>query len=510
MTQPDRSLTDILEPLDRLPDVRVLVVGDVMLDRYAYGDVNRISPEAPVPVLNITRETAMLGSAGNVLANLHGLDVRTSIVSIVGDDAPGRIVRAMAMAKGADALDLIVAGDRPTTVKSRFVAANQQMMRADSELGHPIDGALEDAIIRRATAAMQGAGAVIVSDYNKGVITPNVVRGVIRAAREAGIPVCVDPKKTDGAVYRDADVLKPNRKELAELSGMDVATDDDVVRAARFLIDTHAVGAVVATRSQDGMSIVTRDAPAIHLRTEAVEVFDVSGAGDTVIATMAALLAAGADLVAACVAANAAGGIVVAKIGTAAIHRQELRDAMLHRELTMRRPGGHTVIDRMREAPVLSVGEAAEQVRRWQARGLKVGWTNGCFDILHAGHAGYLNRARDLCDRLVVGMNADASVRRLKGPMRPVNDEAGRATLLAALGAVDLVVPFGDDPAEDDKPLRAVAALQPDILFKGGDYREEQLPEAAIVRAYGGEVRIMPLYEGHSTTAIIRRAQTGG
>jgi D-beta-D-heptose 7-phosphate kinase/D-beta-D-heptose 1-phosphate adenosyltransferase len=320
--------------------------------------------------------------------------------------------------------------------------------------------------------------------------------------------VLVDPKGSDYAVYRGATVVTPNRKELAEATnGMDTSTDAAIVAACECLMKQAGIEHVVATRSQDGMSVVSKNEKPLHLRTEALEVFDVSGAGDTVIAAIAAALAAGAPLHAAAAIANSAGGIVVAKVGTAAIRRGELHEVLVHRDLALQtgEQAQPAILDRAREARVVRMDEAQDIVRRWQARGLKVGLTNGCFDIVHPGHVGYLNRARDKCDRLVVGLNSDASVRRLKGPARPVNDEVSRGMVMAALGSVDLVVLFGDDPADEDKASRLVQHLRPDIYFKGADYREEDIPEAKIARAYGGDVCLVPLHEGHSTTATIER-----
>lgn len=503
------AFPDLYTVLDALPSARVVVIGDVMLDRFIYGDVSRISPEAPIPVLRIRDENSMLGGAGNVLSNLHGLDAQAVLVAVVGDDLPGQTVAALVAEKGADASCLVRTSTRPTTIKTRFLAAHQQLLRTDAEDSVPIDAALEQHILDKATHAMDGAGAMVLSDYGKGALTPALIARLVGLARARGIPVLVDPKGRDYTIYRGASLVTPNRKELSEAVGdAPTLSDREIIDAATRLIGECGIDSVVATRSQDGMSVIARDAEPVHMRTEALEVFDVSGAGDTVIATIAAVLATGGSLLQAAAIANSAGGIVVAKVGTAAIRRAELKETMARKEFGVRPAVAGmpaSVVDRAREAPVCEADEAAEQIQRWKARGLKVGFTNGCFDILHPGHVGYLNRARDKCDRLVIGLNCDASVRRLKGPERPVNAEDARANVLAALGAVDMVVLFGYDAAEDDKPVRLVQRLRPDIFFKGGDYREEQLPEAQAVRAFGGEVELMPLYEGHSTTATISR-----
>lgn len=493
------SLQEIVNAMTGRP---VLVVGDVMLDRFVYGDAERLSPESPVPVLSIRNEILMPGGAGNVLANLAGLGASARIVAVTGEDQAANDLRRLITAMGASAEGLVASPDRPTTLKTRFLAAHQQLLRTDYERAGPLPETIRKKIMEKTIALIPGSAAVILSDYGKGLLDEPLIRAVIETARIQNIPVLVDPKKKDYAIYKGATLVTPNRKELSEATGgMPVKTDEEVIVAARKLIETSGIESVLATRSQDGMTIVGDGEP-VHLRTRTLEVFDVSGAGDTVIATVAAALAAGADLKQAAAIANAAGGIVVSKVGTAPVRRAELLVALEKEETDIRGP---VVVDTSRYGLICNRDEAVETVRRWKSRGLRVGFTNGCFDILHPGHVGYLNRARDLCDRLIVGVNTDESVRRLKGPERPVNDETSRMAVLAALGAVDMVVPFGDLPAEDDKPVRLIQSIGPHVFFKGGDYREDDLPEATAVRAQGGEVMIMPLYEGHSTTAAIKR-----
>ncbi len=515
----NRGFSDLNALAAALPGVSVLVAGDLMLDRFVYGDVHRISPESPVPVLSIRSEDAMLGGAGNVLSNLHGLGVRPVLLAAVAADEPGTRLRGLVRACGADETLLLEVSDRPTTIKTRYLAAHQQLLRTDFEKIKALEPAAEQALLAKAERAIKGAGAVVLSDYGKGVLTPVVIEGLIRLARAQNIPVLVDPKGGDYAIYRGAAVVTPNRKELSEATkGAATGSDQEVVAAATGLIERTGINAVVATRSQDGMSIVRARADGkgyeepVHLRTQALEVFDVSGAGDTVIATIAAGLAVGADLVQAAALANVAAGVVVAKVGTAPILQADLQSRLKTTDVDVRADGAGAarVIDRFHEAPVCSWAEAADQVRRWKIRGLKVVFTNGCFDILHRGHVDYLNQARARCDRLVIGLNADASVRRLKGAGRPVNDQDARAAVLAALGAVDMVVIFGSEAAEDDKPLEIIRALSPAMAFKGGDYRMEDLPEAALVKSLGGEMVIMPHYEGHSTTGTIKKIGSGG
>ena len=514
MTETSRNpLFAMQETVLAMQNCAILAVGDIMLDRYVYGDVHRISPESPVPVLSIKNENLMLGGVGNVLANLAGLGVTVHVLAVTGRDLAGESVRRLVADRGADPQNLVELPDRPTTVKTRFLASHQQLLRTDFEKTEAIASAVEAALLAKAEALLPQVQAVVLSDYGKGLLTPRFIAALIKKAVAKNIPVLVDPKGADYSIYKGAGIVTPNRKELSEATGgRPTKSDAEVVAAAQALMEQAGIGAVVATRSQDGMTIVRRAAKGrgfeepVHLRTEAIEVFDVSGAGDTVIATLAASLAAGADLVAAAAIANVAAGLVVAKVGTAPVRRAELLTTLDRKDLDLRpRESGGMVIDTAREAPVCNADEASETVARWKARGLKVGFTNGCFDILHQGHVNYLNRARDRCDRLIIALNSDESVRRLKGAERPVNGESARAAVIGALGAVDMVVLFGSQKAEDDKPVLLIERLKPDIYFKGGDYTIQQLPEAPVVKAYGGEVSIMPLSEGHSTTATIKK-----
>jgi D-beta-D-heptose 7-phosphate kinase / D-beta-D-heptose 1-phosphate adenosyltransferase len=507
-----KPLFAMQETVLAMQNCAILAIGDIMLDRYVYGDAHRISPESPVPVLSIRNENLMLGGVGNVLANLAGLGAAVHVLAVTGRDLAAESVRRLVADRGADPRNLVELPDRPTTVKTRFLASHQQLLRTDFEKTEAITPAVGAALLAKAEALLPQVRAVVLSDYGKGLLTPEFIAALIKKAAAKNIPVLVDPKGSDYGIYKGAGIVTPNRKELSEATGgRPVKSDAEVVAAAQALMEQAGIGAVVATRSQDGMTVVRRAAKGgfeepVHLRTEAIEVFDVSGAGDTVIATLAAALAAGADLVAAAAIANVAAGLVVAKVGTAPVRRAELLAALDRKDLDLRpRESGGMVIDTAREAPLCNGDEASETVARWKARGLKVGFTNGCFDILHQGHVNYLNRARDRCDRLIIALNCDESVSRLKGAERPVNGEGARAAVIGALGAVDMVVLFGAQKAEDDKPVLLIERLKPDIYFKGGDYTIQQLPEAPVVTAYGGEVAIMPLSEGHSTTATIKK-----
>lgn len=497
-----------LLPLIRaMQDMPVLVVGDVMLDRFVYGSVERISPESPVPVLSIKREDTMLGGAGNALSSLAGLKAQGRIVALIGDDADGRAVKTLIESLGVSDAGLVTDNTRPTTAKTRFLAGHQQLLRADFEKKQPLADKQEQAVIAAIKTQIEGVRAVLVSDYGKGLLTPLILKTIMSEAKARNIPVVVDPKGLDYTIYAGATAVTPNKKELAEATGgMAVGTDDDVITAASTLMKKADIGCVFATRSQDGLSVVRKgyEAETLHFRARPLEVFDVSGAGDVVIATIAASLAAGASLNEAGELANIAGGIAVTKVGTAPIRADELVEAITHE--ADKGLAGTGIICRAEQWV-----EAREHVRRWRAKGLKVGFTNGCFDILHAGHTGYLAQARALCDRLIVGLNTDSSVRTLKGPERPIHDEASRAAVLAALTCVDMVVLFGgEEGASDQTATQLIKALQPDLYMKGGDYTPEQIPETPAVRAYGGEVKALSHFEGHSTTGSVQKIKHAG
>lgn len=465
----------------------VLVAGDIMLDRFVTGAAQRLSPEAPVPVLKRGTETTALGGAGGVVANLAALGARPHVVAVAGDDMAGRTLETLLRAAGADIAGLVIDRARPTTQKTRFMSGPHHLLRLDDEEAGAVTAETAAQLLAAARTVMPSMKAVVLSDYGKGVLGEAVIRELMRMARTHGIPVLVDPKGHDYRRYDGATLVTPNRAELAQAAGRaSVKTDEDIVSAAQAVMAQATIGAVVATRSEDGISVVRADGrPATHIPTRKIPVFEVSGAGDVVIATIAAALAGGVTLEDAARLANRAGGIAVGKPGTAPVTRAELLAGAVSSATPRAR--------------------AQQTIAAWQADGQRVGFTNGCFDILHVGHVTYLQQARSLCDRLVVGLNADESVRRLKGPTRPVNDEGARATVLAALSCVDMVVLFGDAAADEDMPCALLDFLRPAVIFKGGDYTEDQLPEARVVRAYGGDVRIMGLVEGHSTTATIAR-----
>ncbi len=498
---------ELIGTLNKIKDVSVLVIGDIMLDQFVYGNVDRVSPESPVPVLTVQRENEMLGGAGNTLSNLHALGVKAKIVSAVGNDKEGGRIRDILKSWNIRDDDIYLLKDRPTIVKTRFLAGHHQLLRADYENVQSIEPDIQNKVINSVEGLLSQTDAVIFSDYGKGLLTPHILSAVIHIANSKNIPVIVDPKGADYSIYQGADVITPNKKELSEVTrGMAVQTDDEILEASRCLIKDYKLSTIVATRSQDGMSVITPDS-VTHIRSAGhIEVFDVSGAGDAVIATIASVLATGKDIVTAASLANIAGSIVVSKVGTAPIRHAELLGYVEENGARFLNPKNISSADRMKTAPILTWDEAKEEVLRWRARGLKVGFTNGCFDILHSGHVRYLNDARIKCDRLIVGLNKDKSIKILKGENRPVHDEESRVNVMSALGCVDMVVRFGAEKEEDDNTAgELLKVLQPDIYFKGGDYTIDQIPEALIVHKYGGQVDIMPVYDGHSTTESIQK-----
>lgn len=472
----------------RFGEARVLVVGDFILDRFVHGVIERISPEAPIPVLHGRGEKLALGGAGNVVANIVSLGGTAIPVAVVGDDFAGRTIRAMLEAEGIDAGSVHTAPGRVTSAKSRFSALNQQVLRFDEEEIRPLAPAERGVLVERFRLALAGADIVVLSDYGKGVLSEGVAAELIRAGRAAGKPVLVDPKGRDFSRYSGATAVTPNRKELGEAVGRAVFSDEEVTGAARELIAAHGFDFLLATRSEKGMSVVDPYS-ARHIATQAREVFDVSGAGDTVIASFALALAAHLDRHTAAEVANAAAGVVVAKRGTARLSAAELLDALA-------RSTGHMRLS----AGIASADVAAELATAWKREGLKVGFTNGCFDLLHAGHVALLQSARAACDRLILGVNSDDSVRRLKGAGRPLNGEEDRAFVLSALAAVDLVVIF-----REDTPLELIRKVRPDVLVKGADYTIDQVVGADVVQADGGQVVLVDLVQGRSTTGMLRR-----
>nr|ELQ1455349.1 bifunctional D-glycero-beta-D-manno-heptose-7-phosphate kinase/D-glycero-beta-D-manno-heptose 1-phosphate adenylyltransferase HldE [Providencia rettgeri] len=465
-----------------LPDYKqagVLVVGDVMLDRYWHGPANRISPEAPVPVVKVTMVEERPGGAANVAMNIASLGANSRLVGLTGiDDA------AKALTENLNAVqvrcDFVAIPTHPTITKLRVLSRNQQLIRLDFEEG--FDNVDAQPMLERIEQALPHIGALVLSDYAKGALTH--VEKMIALANKAGVPVLIDPKGNNFERYRGATLLTPNMSEFEAIVGP-CKNNQDVEEKGMKLLQSLDLTALLITRSEQGMSLIRRDEAPLHLPTQAQEVFDVTGAGDTVIGVLAASIASGRPLHEACALANAAAGVVVGKLGTSTVSPIELENAIRGRADT--------------GFGVMTESELKQAVANARQRGERVVMTNGCFDILHAGHVSYLANARKLGDRLIVAVNSDASTRRLKGETRPVNPLEQRMAVLGALGAVDWVVPF-----EEDTPQRLIAEVLPDILVKGGDYQPEDIAGSAEVWAARGEVKVLNFEDGISTTNIIK------
>ena len=483
---------DFDKHLAELSDQTVLCIGDLMLDEFIYGEVSRISPEAPTPVIAVKRAELMIGGAGNVARNLVALGTRCIFVGAVGDDEAGNELTKALGNHPLIEFHLVVDGSRQTTRKVRFVSEHHSthLLRADWETASAVDARSEDALIGHVIKAIARAGAVVLSDYAKGALTPRVIRAVIDAANDRGRPIVVDPKGRDYSIYRGATVITPNRQELADVTRSLARTDDEITEAAVKLCEALAARAVLVTRSEAGMTLV-HNGTAVHVPAYPVRVRDVSGAGDSVVAVLSAMLAMGADFESAMRAANAAGAVVVGKRGTATASVAELRSRIL--------PSATLA---PKEKIVFDWAVLDEHLAEWRKQGLRVGFTNGCFDLLHPGHVKLLAGARAACDRLVVGLNGDDSVTRLKGPGRPVQPVQARAEVLAALEAVDLVAIF-----DEDTPEKLISRVRPTVLVKGSDYTREEVVGREIVEALGGEIILIDIVPGHSTTSMVERTR---
>ncbi|NVK18666.1 MAG: bifunctional D-glycero-beta-D-manno-heptose-7-phosphate kinase/D-glycero-beta-D-manno-heptose 1-phosphate adenylyltransferase HldE [Methylocystaceae bacterium] len=477
-----------IDTLTRANTAEILCVGDIMLDKFVYGSVDRISPEAPIPVVRITREESMLGGAGNVVRNLLSLGANAKFCGLVGEDEAGREVGGLLNEDDNCSANLILDPQRPTSLKTRYMASNQQMLRADLEQTGPLSEQQQQDLLLDVAECLGTIKVMVLSDYGKGVLEGDSAEHLIALAKKADIPVIVDPKGMDYSKYRGATLVTPNRKELSEASQMACDSDASIVAAARYIIETCGIDNVLATRSQDGMTLVTKSGEVVHLPTEAREVFDVSGAGDTVVATMALALSLGQSLADGAELANVAAGIVVAKTGTASVYQDELVNALHHQDINKA------------EAKIMERQNAKEKVVHWQRQGLSVGFTNGCFDLLHPGHISLIKQSASQCDRLIVGLNSDASVKRLKGEERPVQTEMARATVLSSLADVDMVVIF-----DEDTPMETLSALLPDVLIKGADYTIDQVVGAELIQQNGGRVFLAQLEDGFSTTNTVNK-----
>ncbi len=473
--------------LARLPDLRVLVIGDLMLDEYVWGRAERISPEAPVQVVDVVRGDLRLGGAGNVVNNLLTLGCQVEVISVLGEDEDGTCLRRMLEEIKIGTSGIVFEPQRTTSRKTRVLAGNQQMLRIDRESRESIAETTQSLLIQRMREIVPSCQVILVSDYLKGLLTEGFLKEIIAIGKVAGVPVVIDPKGDNYNKYRGATLLTPNRKEAQVASGIAITDEQSLLRAGRLLCTDFHLDALVLTRSEEGMSLFFRDGDEIHLPTEAREVFDVSGAGDTVLALLGLGLGAGLLIADAARVANLAAGIVVGKVGTSTVSGEELIDVA----------GRHTGDS---DAKIKHPDILAVLLERERQLGRKIVFTNGCFDLLHVGHVKYLQKARNLGDLLILGLNSDASIRRLKGSKRPLISEEERAHLLAALKCIDYVVVF-----DEDTPIELINTLLPDILVKGGDYSPDGVVGRELVESYGGRVEIIPFVDGKSTTNIIEK-----
>jgi D-beta-D-heptose 7-phosphate kinase/D-beta-D-heptose 1-phosphate adenosyltransferase len=476
------------QQLGQLKTPRILIVGDVMLDRYVSGEVSRISPEAPIPVLRATSSEEKLGGAGNVAYNLRSMEAQVELVAVIGDDGWGRRLREIFEESGIATGGLVLDSERPTSLKTRMVSGVQQMLRVDWEDPRPVSGTAHAEVLERAVALVSGCGAVILSDYGKGVLSDAVLQAVIAAARKADIPVLVDPKGTDFARYSGASLITPNRKEAEGALGRKLETLEDVADGARELIEVAQLDTAIITLGAEGIYYRTEAGREGREATQARAVFDVTGAGDTVVSHLALYLAAGFDVSVAVALANQAAGVVVGRFGANGVTRKEL-------------------VAKIREsAPnagkVLEAGDLETVLAAWRSEGKRIVFTNGCFDIIHTGHVNYLRHSRSQGDVLIVGVNSDASVSRLKGPERPVNPVGDRMEVLAAMEMVDAVISFSEDT-----PAKIIERVTPDVLVKGEDWADKGVVGREWVEKHGGQVVLAPMVAGRSTTSILERAR---
>jgi D-beta-D-heptose 7-phosphate kinase / D-beta-D-heptose 1-phosphate adenosyltransferase len=467
---------------------RILVIGDLMLDRYRRGDVDRISAEAPVPIVSISQEFWSAGGAGNVAVNLASLGLETAVIGVVGSDDEGGRLRSLLVDAGVEVTGVLAVPERPTTFKDRIMAGAQQMMRLDRETREPVTETLADRIVGGVKQAIEdGVTVVVLSDYAKGVLTDEICQTIISMSSQANIPVIVDPVGLDYSKYAGATALSPNRNELAAVANVQLSDIDGLRSAGSRVRDDLRLEYLVITLGGEGMELV-RDGGIDHIPALAREVFDVSGAGDTVIATLAAGVSAGLSALDSLTLAAVTASMVVGRVGTVAVSRDELVIKLSNSQHDGSQNG------------VYHLSGVLERVSSWREDGERIVFTNGCFDLLHVGHISVLESARSNGDRLVVGLNSDNSTHRLKGDGRPLNTQEARARVLAALSIVDAVVIF-----DEDTPIELVNALRPDVLVKGGDYTEDVVVGGPEVKSWGGRVVISPLEGEHSTTELIRR-----
>ena len=477
--------------LDLFKKNHIMVIGDVMLDRYLWGEVDRISPEAPVPVFQIKKRSEVAGGAGNVVSNLDGLGCEVSIIGLCGRDDPGKRLHRLLSSERVNSY-LVEDSERPTITKTRVVSSGQQLIRLDEEIIFPVLNNARKRLTEIIEEKIESCQAIVISDYGKGIFqSPGMTENIIKLANENDTPVFIDPKGKDWKRYKSATCITPNTKELETIYGKPIESREELIEVMKNVIREFSLLSLLVTRGAKGMCLLQKNGTPDFIPALAREVFDVSGAGDTVISTFASGVASGMNFLAAAKLANIAAGIVVGKVGTQPINIFELKTAV---DMDSESISGSYIYK------IASRSTAKVHTQLWQASGEKVVFTNGCFDLLHPGHIHLLHKARELGDKLVVGLNDDASIRRLKGESRPILNENDRASILASLDCVDSVVIFGEDTPES-----LIDNLRPDILAKGADYQIDEVVGKKIVESYGGEVRLIKTLEGYSTTNITQK-----
>lgn len=474
--------------IDKMDSARILCLGDIMLDEYITGTISRISPEAPVPVIQIKDKSIVLGGVGNVVRNLAAMGCHVTLISVVGNDENGSQIDQLLTQIPKVKSQILKDKKRVTTTKTRYISGNQQVLRTDREQNSPLGEATEAKICKAFKEQIHRHDVVVLSDYAKGFFSPQLLQSLIQEAKAHDKPVLVDPKGSDFNRYKGATLLTPNLHELSLATHSKINSDTDIVKVAKSVAQTSDLKALVVTRGSQGMTLVESTGKTKHIKTRALEVFDVSGAGDTVIAMIAACLAVEIKLPEAVNTANIAAGIVVSKIGTAVVYPEELLAAL------------HVIEIQSHEEKIVTWERGAAIAHKWKRLDQRIVFTNGCFDLLHPGHVALLNKAKEAGHKLIVGLNTDCSIKRLKGQDRPIQKERDRAYVLSSLQCVDLIMLF-----EEDTPLNLIKLLKPDILIKGADYTIDQVVGASFVQNYGGQVKLIDLVEGQSTTRMVNK-----
>ncbi len=487
--------------LKKISSAKVLCIGDLILDVFIKGSVQRLSREAPIPILLKSDSRYSLGGVGNVAANIASLGASCHLIAPVGKDQAAGEVQKILLDKASISPALEFCEDRFTTEKQRYIADRQQILRVDTESNEHISDDVAKSILETATYLIKDVTAMILSDYNQGALPAELLQSLIKLAKKHKVLTFVDPRNADFSIYKGVDFATPNRAELYDATGMELQSDKQVETAAKHIIKTCGIANLLVTRSEQGMSLITAK-QSHHIPTQAIDVFDVAGAGDTVIAAFALAQAAGFSAVEATTFANIAAGVVVEKNEVATVSPQEILDRISEldfRTSRLQRRAKSATIDKK----IMKEKDAVKLIASWRQQGAEIGFTNGCFDIVHTGHLHLLQQAAGQCDKLIVAVNSDASVRKLKGSGRPVQDESRRVEFLAHLDMVDMVVVFGEDT-----PKRLVEVLSPDVLIKGSDYKRSEVIGGDFVESKGGRVFLADLKDGFSSTAIINSLYT--